>query len=128
MVYIVIGGILFFALTSLRAIKVKSFNAHLLIDGIILGIMTGVLCFKNFRLLNVVCFLILLLWITVGTIFRKYYYRLILWFHNNILTFFHLSRCNSISELIEDSNGSEFSVELAYYALETAICGLIIYI
>ena len=96
MVYIVIGGILFFALTSLRAIKVKSFNAHLLIDGIILGIMTGVLCFKNFRLLNVVCFLILLLWITVGTIFRKYYYRLILWFHNNILTFFHLSRCNSI--------------------------------
>ena len=69
------------------------------------------------------CWVILLLWIAIGTIVRKYYSKFNFWFMNKMCKLFKMPQYKSIEELEEDStHNTRFPTELSYYAVEVGIC------
>lgn len=126
MVLIVLGAVAIFILTSLRAVKVKSFKVHLLIDGVLLALMLLVVVLKRFVLGAAMCWAILLLWIAAGTIVRKYYSKFDFWFQNKLCKLFKTPPYTSIEQVEEDATGNRFSAGLFYYAIEAMICVLIV--
>ncbi len=129
MIYIIGSIFLIFILTTLRAANVKSFKIHLLIDGILFALMSVVVILRRFAIGTVVCLGILLLWIAIGTIVRKYYPKFDFWFMNKMCKLFKMPQYKSIEEVEEDStHNTRFSTELYYYAVEVGICVLIVFI
>lgn len=129
MIYIIGSIFLIFILTTLRAANVKSFKIHLLIDGILFALMSVVVILRRFAIGTVVCLGILLLWIAIGTIVRKYYPKLDFWFMNKMCKLFKMPQYKSIEEVEEDStHNTRFSTELYYYAVEVGICVLIAFL
>lgn len=127
MALIVLGAVAIFILTSLRAVKVKSFKVHLLIDGVLLALMLLVVVLKRFVLGAAMCWAILLLWIAAGTIVRKYYSKFDFCFQNKLCKLFKTPPYTSIEQMEEDATlGNRFSAELLYYAIEAMICVLIV--
>ncbi len=129
MIYIVGSLFLILILTTLRSVKVKSFKIHLLIDGILFALMFVVVILRRFAIGTVVCLGILLLWIAIGTIVRKYYPKFDFWFMNKMCKLFKMPQYKTIEEVDEDStHGTRFSTELYYYAVEIGICVLIAFV
>ena len=129
MIYIIGSIFLIFILTTLRAANVKSFKIHLLIDGILFALMSIVVILRRFAIGTVVCLGILLLWIAIGTIVRKYYPKFDFWFTNKMCKLFKMPQYKSIEEVEEDStHNTRFSTELYYYAVEVGICVLIAFV
>ena len=129
MIYIIGSIFLIFILTTLRAANVKSFKIHLLIDGILFALMSVVVILRRFAIGTVVCLGILLLWIAIGTIVRKYYPKFDFWFTNKMCKLFKMPQYKSIEEVEEDStHNTRFSTELYYYAVEVGICVLIAFL
>ena len=129
MTFILLGLVTILLLTTLRAVKVKSFKIHLLIDGILFALMFVVVILRKFVVGTVVCLAILLLWIIIGTIVRRYYSKFDFWFMNKMCKLFKLPQYKSIEEVEEDStHNTRFSTELYYYAVEMGICVLIAFV
>ena len=129
MPFILIGLVMILLLTTLRAVKVKSFKIHLLIDGILFALMFVIVILRQFAIGTVVCLGILLLWIAIGTIVRKYYSKFDFWFMNKMCKLFKMPQYKSIEEVEEDStHNTRFSTELYYYAVEVGICVLIAFL
>ena len=129
MIYIVVSIFLILVLTTLRAVTVKSFKIHLLIDGILFALMFVIVILRRFAIGTVVCLGILLLWIAIGTLVRKYYSKFDFWFMNKMCKLFKMPQYKSIEEVEEDStHNTRFSTELYYYAVEVGICVLIAFV
>ena len=129
MIYIIGSIFLILILTTLRAVNVKSFKIHLLIDGILFALMFVIVILRRFAIGTVVCLGILLLWIAIGTIVRKYYPKFDFWFMNKMCKLFKMPQYKSIEEVKEDStHNTRFSTELYYYAVEVGICVLIAFV
>ena len=129
MPFILIGLVMILLLTTLRAVKVKSFKIHLLIDGILFALMFVIVILRQFAIGTVVCLGILLLWIAIGTIVRKYYSKFDFWFMNKMCKLFKMPQYKSIEEVEEDStHNTRFSTELYYCAVEVGICVLIAFV
>lgn len=129
MQFILIVLFVILVLTTLRTVKVKSFKAHLLIDGLIVLFMLLVVIIRRFTIGTTICLLSLLLWIVVGTLVRKYYLRFDFWLMNKLCKIFKRPQYKTLAEFEEDrTHNSRFSMELYYYAVETAICILTILI
>ena len=79
MIFIVVVLVMILILTTVRAVKIKSFKIHLLIDGIIFAFMLIVVLLRQFALGTVICLGMLLLWIAMGTLVRKSYSKFDLW-------------------------------------------------
>lgn len=126
---ILIGLVLILVLTTLRAIKVKSFKTHLIIDIIIFSLMFTVVFLKKFAIGMVICLTILILWIFIGALVRKFYSNFDFWFMNKMCKLFKLPQYKSIEDLDKDSTyATRFSTELYYYAVEVGICVLMVFI
>lgn len=129
MIYIIVSIFLILILTTLRAVKVKSFKIHLLIDGILFALMFVIVILRQFAIGTVVCLGILLLWIAIGTIVRKYYSEFDFWFMNKMCKLFKIPQYKLYKELDEDStHNTRFSTELYYYVVETGICILLVFV
>lgn len=129
MPFILIGLVMILLLTTLRAVKVKSFKIHLLIDGVLFALMFVIVILRRFAIGTVACLGILLLWIAIGTIVRKYYSKFDFWFMNKMCKLFKMPQYKTIEEVDEDStHGTRFLTELYYYAVEIGICVLIAFI
>lgn len=127
--YIIVSLVGILSLRILRTVKVKSFKIHLLIDGILFALMFVVVILRRFAIGTVVCLCILLLWIAIGTIVRRYYSKFDFWFMNKMYKLFKMPQYKTIEEVDEDStHGTRFSTELYYYAVEIGICVLIAFI
>lgn len=129
MLLIIIGLAAIFVLIALRVIKVKSFAANLLIDGCILTITLIIVMARRFAVGMTVCWGILVLWIVIGTLARRYYSAFDLWFTNKLCKIFKLPQYTSIADLDKDANHADrLSIALYYYAIEALICILIAFI
>lgn len=129
MIYIVGSIFLILILTTLRAVKVKSFKTHLLIDVFLSVLMLFIVILRNFAVGTVICWAILLVWIAIGTIVCKYYSKFDFWFMNKMCKIFKMPQYKSIEEVEEDStHNTRFSTELYYYAVEVGICVLIAFV
>lgn len=129
MKYIILSLFLILILTTLRAANVKSFKIHLLIDGILFALMSVVVILRRFAIGTVICWAILLIWIAIGTLVRKYYSKFDFWFMNKMCKLFKMPQYKSIEEVEEDStHNTRFSTELYYYAVEVGICVLIAFV
>ena len=129
MPFILIGLVMILLLTTLRAVKIKSFKIHLLIDGILFALVFIIVILRQFAISTIVCLAILFLWIAIGTIVRKYYSKFNFWFMNKMRKLFKMPQYKTIAEAEEDSTHStRFSIELYYYAAEIGICVLTAFI
>lgn len=129
MIYIVGSIFLILILTTLRAVKVRSFKTHLLIDGVLSVLMLFIVILRKFAVGTVICWAILLVWIAIGTLVRKYYSKFDFWFMNKMCKLFKMPQYKSIEEVEEDStHNTRFSTELYYYAVEVGICVLIAFV
>ena len=129
MKYIILSLFLILILTTLRAVKVRSFKTHLLIDGVLSVLMLFIVILRKFAVGTVICWVILLIWIAIGTLVRKYYSKFDFWFMNKMCKLFKMPQYKSIEEVEEDStHNTRFSTELYYYAVEVGICVLIAFV
>ena len=129
MPFILLGLVIILCLTTLRAVKVKSFKTHFLIDGILSVLMLLVVILRHLAVGTVICWAILLVWIAIGTLVRKYYSKFDFWFMNKMCKLFKMPQYKSIEEVEEDStHNTRFSTELYYYAVEVGICVLIAFV
>lgn len=125
MILIIIPLLLILVLTTLRAVCVKSFKSHLIIDGIIFVLMLALSAYKHFTVIRVAVLSVLLLWMIAGAVVRRYYSVFDFWLANKMCRLFKLPEYKSVEQMDEDKNHAQsFSVELAYYAVEAGICVL----
>lgn len=68
MILIIIPLLLILVLTTLRAVCVKSFKSHLIIDGIIFVLMLALSAYKHFTVIRIAVLLVLLLWMIAGAV------------------------------------------------------------
>lgn len=129
MIYNIVSIFLILILTTFRAVKVKSFKTHLLIDGVLSVLTLFIVILRKYAVGTVICWAILLIWIAIGTLVRKYYSKFDFWFMNKMCKLFKMPQYKTIEEVDEDStHGTRFSTELYYYAVEIGICVLIAFI
>ena len=84
---------------------------------------------KKIAIGTVICLTILILWISIGTLVRKFYSKFDFWFTNKMCELFKSPQYKSIEDLDEDSTpATRFSTELYYYAVEIGICVLTAFI
>lgn len=103
---IVVPLFLVLIMTTLCAVKVKSFKIHLLIDGILLTLMFVVVILRRFAVCTVVCLDILLLWTAIGAIARRNYFKFDFWIMNKMCKLFKMPQYKSVEEVDVDSTHS----------------------
>ena len=127
MLLIVVASAIVFVLSILRAEKVKSFKANLIVDTILFFTMVFIAVLERITDAKFFCLLILLIWIIIGTTVRKYYPKFEFWLENKICDLFKIPRYKSYEEIYLDRSPHLYAMKLDYYIFEACICALIIF-
>ena len=79
--------VIVFVLCFIRSEKIKSFKKNLIIDAVIFAVMLIIVILSKFDEDKTVRLVFLLLWILIGTFFRKFYPKFEFWIENKQFDF-----------------------------------------